>query len=458
MSKQINQASFSCTPIITQETPFQSISRNFNVLTNELVNQACCPPELNTLRIHDGQGLSLNVSHTGYKAYRLRIKGLNGKESLLTLGSTEFLTLDCARIWATKIIVQRKEGKEPKHVLKQLREGNASNVTVARLVEKYLEEKRATWRDSTYRGEQQRAVQHIYNSSFGDISINELTPKHLREWAVEMDSKGYKVQHKKVIELIKRAFYLAAIEYDVDELNVSKIYHFLKKHKTESHASIEFEEIPSVNAVIARSACSLQQKLLWDFLFLTLQRAQEATQNTWDNVNWEEETLTIPKELAKNGLENVIPLSPQAIRVLKLAKIVSKGSRYIFPSPQKNLNKPINKNSIGKLLRDNGFLGVMTAHGTRSTFSTTMHEKLRPEGSLIIEMVLSHIDKDRIREIYNRTGFITQRREVLIQWGRMYEDITRCCSCVDMVEQVLIELKLLQLQHPDNELFNKILK
>ncbi|MBS9955687.1 site-specific integrase [Vibrio alginolyticus] len=178
-------------------------------------------------------------------------------------------------------------------------------------------------------------------------------------------------------------------------------------------------------------------------MFLTSQRVQETTQNTWNNINFDDMTITIPAELAKNGLENIIPMSQQAHRVLKLAKVVSKGSPYIFPSPYMRLNQPISKDSLGQLLRSMGLKGKMSVHGIRSIFSSEMHEELDITESLIIEMILSHTDKDHIREIYNRSKFISKRRDVLDLWGNMYEEITKGCSCADVVENELVQLKLL---------------
>ncbi|MGR5259185.1 tyrosine-type recombinase/integrase [Vibrio astriarenae] len=118
-------------------------------------------------------------------------------------------------------------------------------------------------------------------------------------------------------------------------------------------------------------------------------------------------------------------------------------SRYIFPSPHKNSDKPMSKNTIGKLLRELGFKNIMTAHGTRSTFSTEMHEKLEPSDSVVIEMVLSHVDKDSVRQVYNRKSFVKKRRDILNQWGAMYAEITRDCSCTAFVKNELQKHNLL---------------
>lgn len=189
--------------------------------------------------------------------------------------------------------------------------------------------------------------------------------------------------------------------------------------------------------MVVSSKSSAQVKLLFDFMFLTALRAKEATQNTWSNVDFEEYTLTIPKELSKNGLEHVLPLSPQAIHVLKLAKLISGNSEYIFPSPQKAKDKPISTSALGNLFRKLGLKGQMTAHGIRSIFSTELHEELELEDSMLIEMILSHTDNNKVRAAYNRTRFINKRKKIMCIWGEKYSEVTEKHSCVESVEKGL---------------------
>ncbi|WP_053349451.1 tyrosine-type recombinase/integrase [Vibrio alginolyticus] len=412
-----------------------------NLLTALKVEKTSCSPNEKSCRLYDGGGLSLVIYPSQHKAWHMRIKKLNGKETLLTFGSLDSISLSEARELRETLLSARLQGKEPKHVLDKLRRNN--KLTVAELMLAFLDEKRTTWKESTFKGEFNRAKKYLIDSPFGSIPADALTVQHIYDFAQNMDKQGYKSQHKKVISLLQRAYDLGSIKYELDTIDVSKITQFLKKHKRDPHACIELEDLPAVNALIAESNCSLQIKLLWDFLFLTSQRVQEATQNTWNNVNFDDMTITIPSVLSKNGLENIIPMSPQAHRVLKLAKVISNGSPYIFPSPRVSLNQPISKDALGKLLRNKGLKGTMSAHGIRSIFSSEMHEELDITESLIIEMILSHTDKDRVREIYNRSKFISKRRDVLDLWGNMYKEITKDCSCTDAVENELIRLKLL---------------
>lgn len=405
------------------------------------IKHAKCPEGKQSLVLNDGCGLQLVTYPKGTKVFRQRIKRLNGRETLLTLGSWDSLSLEKARELREKIRESRVMGKEPKHVLNKLQ--RKCTMTVADLVQAYLEEKRVTWGKSTYKKESQRAQKYLIDSEFGSISIYALTLKHIYDFARDMDKKGYKKQHKKIISLLSGAVKLGKIEYDVSELDFSDIYHFLTKRKSQHHASLDIDDLPGLSKLVAFSNCSLQTKLLFEFMFLAPNRVQEITQNQWINVNFDNATITITSDLSKNGLVHIVPLSPQALHVLKLAKVIAGDSEYIFPSPQSSKKQAISTNTLGSMFREFGLKGQMTPHGIRSMFSTEMHEALDTAESIIIEMILSHTDRDHIRAIYNRKSFIGKRRHVLNHWGKIYAELTEGCSCTDYVEKELIRLKLI---------------
>lgn len=79
----------------------------------------------------------------------------------------------------------------------------------------------------------------------------------------------------------------------------------------------------------------------------------------------------------------------------------------------------------------------MTAHGIRSIFSTELHEELELEDSMLIEMILSHTDNNKVRAAYNRTRFINKRKQIMCIWGEKYSEATKKHSCVESVEKEL---------------------
>ncbi|WP_038892049.1 tyrosine-type recombinase/integrase [Vibrio campbellii] len=406
-----------------------------NKLSVKQIEHTKCPADKESLTLNDGGGLVVVFYRSGRSVYRLRIKGLNGRESLLTLGKTTSLKLKEARNIRDELHRARSKGEEPRHVLERI--CGKGKLTVNDLVFEYLKTKKRTWKKSNYDKEYQRAKKYITKSSLGSIPAHALTPMHIYDFAISMDKKGYVSQHIRVIDILRRAYNLGHIKYCLKTPDFSNIKHFLIKHRSTPHACIELSEVLQLSRKVVSSKSSAQVKLLFDFMFLTVLRAKEATQNTWSNVDLEESTLTIPKELSKNGLEHVLPLSPQAIRVLKLAKLISGDSEYIFPSPQKAKDKPISTSPLGNLFRKLGLKGQMTAHGIRSIFSTELHAELELEDSMVIEMILSHTDNNKVRAAYNRTRFINKRKKIMCIWGEKYSEVTEKHSCVESVEKEL---------------------
>lgn len=406
-----------------------------NKLSVKQIEHTKCPADKESLRLNDGGGLVVVFYSSGRSVYRLRIKGLNGRESLLTLGKTTSLKLKEARNMRDELHRARGKGEEPKHVLERI--CGKGKLTVNGLVFEYLKTKKRTWKQSNYDKEYQRAKRYITKSSLGSTPAHALTLTHIYDFANSMDNKGYVSQHRRVIDILRRAYNLGHIKYGLKTPDFSNINHFLVKHRPKPHACVELSEVLELSRMVVSSKSSAQVKLLFDFMFLTALRAKEATQNTWSNVDFEERTLIIPKELSKNGLEHILPLSPQAIHVLKLAKLISCNSEYIFPSPQKAKDKPISTSALGNLFRKLGLKGQMTAHGIRSIFSTELHEELELEDSMLIEMILSHTDNNKVRAAYNRTRFINKRKKIMCIWGEKYSEVTEKHSCFESVEKGL---------------------
>ncbi|EJC1445957.1 DUF4102 domain-containing protein [Vibrio parahaemolyticus] len=192
-----------------------------NLLTAMEIDKAKCPKNKAQRTLNDGAGLQLIIYKTGKKVWRMRLKGLNGKEVLLTLGSVDFISLKEAREIRDILIKERHQGNEPRHVLNKLRRN--STLTVAELMLAFLEEKHPTWKESTYQREFNRAKKYLIDSQLGSIHADALTVEHIYDFARHMDKQGYKSQHKKVMSLLKRAYEFGHIKYDLHEIDVSKI-------------------------------------------------------------------------------------------------------------------------------------------------------------------------------------------------------------------------------------------
>ncbi|MEL4297786.1 tyrosine-type recombinase/integrase [Acinetobacter ursingii] len=112
----------------------------------------------------------------------------------------------------------------------------------------------------------------------------------------------------------------------------------------------------------------------------------------------------------------LVPLSDQALEILKDVMQWSLGEKYIFASPRKQ-NQPIHFNTLNMTIRKMGYdKHQLSSHGLRSTFSTILNDSGLFQDNWI-EAQLSHIDKNRTRASYNHAEYLAQRTEMMQWWG-----------------------------------------
>ena len=115
------------------------------------------------------------------------------------------------------------------------------------------------------------------------------------------------------------------------------------------------------------------------------------------------------------GQAHIVPLSMQAVAILRdLHELTGRG-KYVFPGNGKR-DRPMSEAAIAVALHKLGFKGKQTAHGFRATARTILDEVLqqRPE---FAEHQLAHAVKDPHGRAYNRTSFLPERRQMMQLWA-----------------------------------------
>jgi len=125
----------------------------------------------------------------------------------------------------------------------------------------------------------------------------------------------------------------------------------------------------------------------------------------------------------KDAGDHIVPLSRQAIAVLRELHRVTGNGRYLFPGGR-GPARPLSENAIIAALRSMGFVkegedgkpvSMMTAHGFRTIASTLLNEAGVP-GDLI-EKQLAHSEHDDVRGAYNRAQYLDARRKMMQRWA-----------------------------------------
>jgi integrase len=149
---------------------------------------------------------------------------------------------------------------------------------------------------------------------------------------------------------------------------------------------------------------------------LTFVRPGELRQAQWAHFNLSTAEWRIPAEIMKMAEDLIVPLSRQAIEVVNELRPSTGGGRYLFHC-ERTTSRPMSENTINGALRRLGFSSnEMTGHGFRAMARTILDEVLgyRVEW---IEHQLAHAVKDPNGRAYNRTAFMSGRREMMQGWA-----------------------------------------
>jgi integrase len=108
---------------------------------------------------------------------------------------------------------------------------------------------------------------------------------------------------------------------------------------------------------------------------LTMICPAEAAEASWDEIDVDNKLWTIPPSRMKMKREHAIPLSPQALAILKVMKPISGHREHVFPSMKSPRTKPMNSQKVNAAIKRVGFTCRLVAHGFRSIASSALNEQ-----------------------------------------------------------------------------------
>lgn len=151
------------------------------------------------------------------------------------------------------------------------------------------------------------------------------------------------------------------------------------------------------------------------FAPLVFVRPGELRKAEWAEFDLDAGEWRIPAERMKMREPHLVPLSAQAIAILRELHPLTGSGRYVFPSIR-SMARPMSENTITVALRRLGYTGdEMTGHGFRSMASTLLHEQGWP--SDVIERQLAHAERNKVKAAYNRAEHLPQRRKMMQAWA-----------------------------------------
>ena len=151
------------------------------------------------------------------------------------------------------------------------------------------------------------------------------------------------------------------------------------------------------------------------FSALVFCRPVEIRQAEWSEIDFDNAEWRIPADKMKMKREHIVPLSKQAIKILKELQEVTGRQKYIFPSMRMD-GRPMSDGTVRVALRSIGYAkDEMTAHGFRGMASTRLNEMGWPPD--VIERQLAHVEQNSVRAAYNHAEYLQERRKMMQAWA-----------------------------------------
>ena len=150
-------------------------------------------------------------------------------------------------------------------------------------------------------------------------------------------------------------------------------------------------------------------------MMLTFVRTGEMIKAEWSEFDFDERVWLIPAKRMKMKKDHIVPLSDQAIALLRKIRDLHTNRKYVFPS-RENPHNHMSNGTILMALRRMGYGGKMTGHGFRSLAMSTAMEKLGYRFE-VPDAQLAHSKRGDVQKAYDRAKFLDERTQLMSDWA-----------------------------------------
>jgi integrase len=377
-------------------------------------------PRIKPYKIADGEGLFLFIVPSGSKYWRLRYF-FAGKEKLLALGVYPEINLADARerrTQARKVLAAGKDPGEVKKEAKRLMVFNNAN-TFEVVAREWYEKRKHAWATSSANAMHGRLERHIL-PTLGQRPIAEITAPEVLAMVRKVEARGTLETARRIMQICGHIFMYAIATGRAERNPVPDLRGALKTAVAKHYSSLSASDMPLFLKNLENYDGGLQTKLALHFLLLTFVRTNELRGAQWREINWDKGEWRIPAERMKMRELHIVPLSRQALAVLRKLEKLSGDRQHVFPN-QHNLARFMSENTMLFALYRMGYHSRATGHGFRSTASTILNEHgFRAD---VIERQLAHTERNAVRAAYNHAQYLPERRQMMQWWADYLDEV-----------------------------------
>lgn len=394
-------------------------------------------PQEKDYKLMDGFGLFLLITPTNGKLWRFDYR-FDNKRKMLALGAYPSVTLAEARQRredAKKLLANGIDPGAMKKTLKSTGKELAANTFEVIARQWHLKFSAAGKWSPIHAADIMHRLEKDIFPPLGSRPISEIKPKELLTVLERIASRGALDSAHRLRHHCGMIFRYAIVHEYAERDIAADLRGALPPVKGGHHAAAT---TPKDLAPILRSIDdfngSFVVKSALQLLPLVFCRPGELRAAEWSEINFDDCIWEIPAERMKMKQPHIVPLSQQAIAILKELQPLTGYGRYLFPCHRSPL-RCMSNNALNAGLRRLGFTKEeATAHGFRASARTILDEvlKVRPD---FIEHQLSHSVRDALGTAYNRTSHLDERKKMMQTWADYLDNLKTVAKVIHLPER-----------------------
>ncbi len=384
------------------------------LLTVLKVNNA--KPREKAYKLFDQKGLYLLISTSGSKLWKLKYR-FAGKEKKLSLGAYPEITLAEARekqIDARRLLMNDIDPG----LLKQ-----SKKRSLREAAENSFELIAREWHTRFYtkwtKGHAERILIRLEQNLFpyiGRRPILEITAPEILAALRRVEARGAIETAHRTHQICSQVFRYAIASGRAERDPSADLRGALAPVKKKHHASItDPVEVGKLLRNIHAYKGFEITKCALRLAPLVFVRPGELRKAEWAEFNLDAAEWRIPAEKMKMRTVHIVPLSTQAIEILRELQPLTGHGKYVFTGLRSS-HRPMSETTVLGALRRLGYTtDEMTGHGFRSMASTLLNEQGWNRDA--IERQLAHAERDNIRAAYNYAEYLPERKKMMQHWA-----------------------------------------
>ena len=369
-------------------------------------------PREKPYKLADGGGLYLLVNRSGARCWRFKFR-VNKVEKVLALGVYPDVSLKLAREGRDQARRLMANGVDPgaKRRAEKFAPSNGFEAVGREWFAKYS----LTWAPAHAQKVHRRLEMDIY-PWIGERPVGTVTAPELLRCLRRIEKRGALDTAHRAHQDCGRIFRYAIATGRAERDPAADLRGALPPAKEGHFATITVpRQIGELLRAIDGYIGTMVVRCALCLAPLVFVRPGELRGALWSDFDRDAGEWRIPAKRMKMGIPHIVPLSRQALAILRELYPLTGQGKYLFPS-ELTTTRAISDNTLNGALRRLGYgTGEMTTHGFRSMASTLLNE--RGWDGDIIERQLAHAERDNVRAAYNYAEYLPERRKMMQAWA-----------------------------------------